>query len=130
MLIEAGADVNLAIDENNGYTPLHWLMLRGNAAWTESRVVKETRTPVQITQMLLTRGADLCVRNHSGETPYHVARRVKAVDLIAELESYMALLDDPFPPSRISLFGAYLHPPITARGCYYSTRWRISALVS
>ena len=114
MLIEAGADVNLAIDENNGYTPLHWLMLCGNAAWTESRVVKETRTPVQITQMLLMRGADLRVRNHSGETPYHVARRAKAADLIAELEPYMALLDDPFP----SLPG----PPYSERICIHPSR--------
>ncbi|KAK3299632.1 ankyrin repeat-containing domain protein [Chaetomium fimeti] len=96
LLIEAGT--NLADGDEDGNTVLHHLFdrLYGTDSWIE------TRSDIRALQLLLARGADLCLRNNRGVSALHVAvrnRRLWAVETIAK-------------QSRIDLVEAFPMPEI------------------
>jgi uncharacterized protein len=77
-LLEKGADVNAASQNNQRVTPLH--------AAASSR-------SVSIAGMLLENGADVNARQNGGFTPLHAAAQNGQVALIKLLLEYSALLD-------------------------------------
>ena len=67
MILDAGADVNAANDQEN--TALHFAALRGND---------------KVVQYLISCGAKIDVKNKQGKTPAEVAPK-RTADLIAKL---------------------------------------------
>jgi ankyrin repeat protein len=59
------------VQDNEGYTPLHWACHCGNA---------------DIVEYLMSAGADVTIRNEEGLTPGQVAQRTGHVELVKLLE--------------------------------------------
>jgi ankyrin repeat protein len=70
VLIQYGYDID-AVGPSNGYTPLH------DAVWANYP---------EGAKLLITAGADLAIKNHSGLTPLELARNDGKKELIAVLE--------------------------------------------
>jgi ankyrin repeat protein len=66
LLLAKGANIN--IKKNDGYTPLHLAVGRGNVAMVE---------------LLVAKGADVNVKNNAGDTPLMLAKDDKVRALLA-----------------------------------------------